>query len=653
MIIASTLCGWDWIAGLAIVCSIITALSLWRGAPGAAWRGLGFVVLLGILINPQWVQQIKQPLPDIALIVVDQSQSMQTGDRAKLAIQAATALHAGGVTTRIIDVPATGGGTALFTAINNALIGIPPAQLAGVIAITDGEVTDIPAKLSFNAPFSVLIPAADNQTDRELRLLQTPSFGLVGHSVTLSLEVLDHGVHDNATLAPVTVTEDGAIIWQQNAVVGQPINVTVPVRHAGPAVIAAAVAPLPNEVSQINNQDAFTLNGIRTRLNVLLLTGSPNQGVRAWRELLLSDPSINLVHFTILRAPGEIMEDDPQENAMVPFPVAQLFTEDLAKFNLIILDRFDPTGLLTAQDLSNMAAYVQNGGTLLTALGPEFSTPDSLALTPLNSVLPATPAAAGTMIGKFSPEVTPLGARHPVTAPFANMALSPWYRMQAASVSHGDVLMTGAHNMPLLLLAKAGQGRVAMLLSDQFWLWTRGGDNAGPALPLLRRVVHWLLRDPALQAEALDARIDNGQLIVTRQTVSATTPTAATITNPEGTARIVALHAAAPGRYTASVPATAPGVWKISEDNFTVFASQAVRDKTEYHDLAATDRLLRPVARNIIWLGQTPTPKLEPLLRRRHASEVTGAQDVAIVPPFLFMLAAIGLLLAAWWRERG
>jgi hypothetical protein len=496
MIITAPLCNWLWIGGLAAAGVLLTAL--------AVWRALGFAVLLGILINPQWVRQTTQPLPDIALIIVDHSPSMQIGNRARLATQAAAALQAENVITRTVEVPA---GSNLFATLNSALAGISPAQLAGVAAITDGEVADAPPKLPFSAPFSVLIPASGNQTDRELRLLQAPSFGVSGQPVTLTFDVLDHGGHDSGALTPVTITADGAPLWSQSVPVGQPVSVPVPV-HPGPETITVSVAPLPGEVSLLNNQAAFTLNGLRDHLNVLLLTGSPGLGVRAWRDMLLSDPSIKLIHFVVMRAPGEIMSVDPQENAMASLPVAQLFGTDLSQFNLIILDRLDPTGLLSADNLASITSYVQNGGAFFDITGPEFSGSDSLASTPLGAVLPAVPAGQGSLTGPFTPTITTLGNRHPVTAALAATALPPWYRMQATTVSQGDILMTGANNLPLLVLSKASQGRVAMLLSDQFWLWTRSG-NTGPALPLLRHVVQWLLHDPGMQAESLHANITN------------------------------------------------------------------------------------------------------------------------------------------------
>jgi len=530
---------------------------------------------------------------------------------------------------------------------------VPAGQLAGVAAITDGEVSDALGVLPFAAPFTALLTGKGEETDRELRLLSAPEYGLAGKTVSVALEVLDHGVADAGAAVPVSITEDGATVFSGVAQVGVKLTVDIPVRHAGPAVVAAAVAPLAGEVSAVNDQVAFTLNGVARKLEVVLISGYPNQSERSWRLLLKSDPAVELVHFTILRTPDETLDAPPEAVALVPFPVQQLFETDISKFDLIILDQFDSSGLLPPQYLGNIADYVRGGGALLVQVGPEFSGADSLALTPLASVLPATPSPPGTLTQRFAPSVTDLGARDPVTAPFAGQTLSPWERLEAAAPTGGDVLMTGtADNWPLLILANEGQGRVGMVLSDQFWLWTRGGAHDGPAVPLLRRVVHWLLREPALEAEALNARIETGRLTVRRQTLGAANPGDATVTAPDGKMRVLGLSGTAPGLYEAAMSAATPGVWKVNEGGMTTFAALGETNMAEYQDLAASAGILQPLG-HVVWLGRTPHVDLASLLRRRGAVQVTGTRDVPLLPPLPGMILAVGLLAAAWWRERG
>jgi hypothetical protein len=654
----SPLLPWPLLIALAVFCAGAVLAGLVTRARGAALRAVGFLLILGTLAGPLYIAQTSRPLPDVALVALDESQSMAVGNRAALAAAALAGLQAQaarlpGLQLRVVPVPETDtGGTALFGAIGAAVSDIPAGQLAGVIAITDGEAADAPAKFASPAPFTALLTARAEETDRELRLLNAPAYGLAGKSVAVNFEVFDHGLSDAGALAPVTVTVDGATIWSGNAVVGQPQAVDVPVRHAGPEVVAASVAALPGDISAINDSAAFTLNGIARKLEVLLISGNPDQSERAWRLLLKSDPGVELVHFTILRTPDEAMDAPPEDVALVPFPVEQLFNTDIGKFDLIILDQFNTAGLLPPEYLGNIAAYVKGGGALLVEAGPEFATASSLALSPLSRVLPAVPAQPGTLTGAFAPVVTDLGARHPVTAPYAGDALAPWQRLETVAVANGDVLMTGPDNWPLLVLADEAKGRVGMILSDQFWLWTRGGAHGGPALPLLRRVVHWLLREPALEAEALTAKISGGDLTLHRQTLGAGYPGDAAVTAPDGARQDLALHAAGPGVFTAALPAASPGVWTVSEGGLTTYAARGQENAEEFQDLAATAQILQPLGR-IIWLGQMPAPDLAGLLRRRHPVQITGSREVPLLPPLPVMVMALALLAGAWWRERG
>ena len=656
----SPLLPWPVVATLAGLTLLPCLLALATRRRGGLLRLAGFAVLVITLAGPRWTRNTAQTLPDVALILVDQSASIQLGTRHAMADRALAALRASaqktGATRLIVaDIPpASSGGTQILPALHQALANIQPDQLAGIVAITDGEIADA-AGLPSGAPFSALLTGAGEETDRELRLDNAPAFGLVGQTVSLRLTVFDHGADDAGTVVPVIVTEDGQPVVTTTAVIGQPLSVLLPIRHAGPAVIVASAPPLAGEVSAINDQAAFTLTGIHKRLNVLLVSGSPNQGERAWRLLLKSDPAVQLVHFTILRQPGEPIDADPRDVALVPFPVRELFETDIGKFDLIILDQFNAGDLLPAEYLASIAAYVENGGALLAEVGPEFAGPESLAGSPLGSVLPAIPAAPGTVPQDLTPAVTPLGARHPVTAPLAGQALKPWQRMEAATPRPGSlVLMTGANDLPLLILGHAGKGRTGILLSDQLWLWTRGDAHAGPALPLLRRAVHWFLHEPALEAEALTATVAHGRLSIDRRTLSPTDPGDATVTFPDGRTRNLLLTQTAPGRFTSSLPVqNATGVWKVSEGGRIAYAVAAPDNAEEYQDLAATASRLRGVARNIIWLGRDPSPALGPLLTPRHAVQITGSSSLPLLPPLPALLVALALITAAWWRENG
>ena len=665
-VVFAPLVPWPLIAGLAAIALAFGGIGLLRRARGAWLRLAGLLFLLAVLAGPRWQVRTTAPLPDTIVVIRDRSPSMAIGRRAALAAAAYRHLAATvpkGVTLRTVAVAGDGhDGTPLFSALKAALSGIPPGELAGIVAITDGEATDAPpSRLPDGVPVSALIPAAPGQTDRALSLISAPRYGLVGHKVTLRFVVRDHGVEDRGTAVPVGISVDGHTVHVVSARVGQTETVPLDVSHAGRAVVAVSAAPLAGEVSRTNDQAVFHLDGVRRRLTVLLIAGRPNPGLRAWRLLLKSDPAVRLVNFTILRLPDEPMPAPLRDMALIPFPVDQLFDRDIGKFDLIILDQFANDDLLLPPYLANIARHVRAGGALLVEAGPEFEGNRSIADSPLGPILPVRPYGAGTVTGAFTPQLTRAGLRDPVTARFARDSLGPWYRYETVQRRRGVTLLrVPGVAAPLLVLAHEDKGRVAMLLSDQFWLWARGalaGDAAmrGPAAALLGRTVHWLLGDPSLAARQLHASIAAGRLSIRRIGPDGP-PGSVTVTAPEGRTMTIALHRTAPGRFAASLSAGGPGVWRVAGGGRTAYAAAADEDPAEQRDLAASSRIFAPLARRsggrIVWLAHDPAPGWQGLYRRRHASIVTGERDVKLPPAIPGVLLGLLLIVAGWWRER-
>jgi hypothetical protein len=656
------------LAVLSTVAIVIVLLGLRRRARGTLLRALGFALLLLVLAGPRWQVQTTTGLHDIALVIRDRSPSMTIGRRAAMSDAAFHHLMAHvpqDTDVRVVTLRGAGDdGTKLFGAMRDALATIPPARLAGIIALTDGEATDRPIPIPKGVAVSGLIAARANQTDRSLDLIAAPRYGLVGHHVALRFAVLDHGVADRGTPVPVTVSVDGKAVAHVMAPVGSAMTVKLRIAHAGTSVVAVAAEPLAGEVSRANDQAVFDLAGVRRRLTVLLIAGAPNPGLRTWRLLLKADPAVRLVNFTILRLPTEPLAAPVNDMALIPFPVNQLFGRDLGKFDLIIMDQFANDDLLLPPYLANITAHVRAGGALLVETGPEFEGDNSLARSPLEPILPVQPFGDGTVTGGFTPKLTGDGKRDPVTAALAHDRLAPWYRYETVQQTGGVTLLRtpGPARAPLLVLAHAGKGRVAVLLSDQFWLWARGAlahdpAMAGPAEALLRRTVHWLLGEPSLAARQLTAQFDGATLDITRQSLKGGPPGSAVVTDPSGKTTTIALHDAGPGRYRARLAANAQGVWQVRAHGMTAYAGAANDDPAEQADLAASDRIIGPLATHtgghIIWLGKTPNPSWSGLLHRRHAALVTGERDIPIPPALPTAILALALLTAAWWRERG
>ena len=678
------------LVALGILCGSVFALSAWRRAPGTVWRGFAFAVLLIWLAGPRLVEETRQTLPDIGLLVVDQSASMSIADRTHLEElarahieQEAHDLH--DIELRTITVPEAGDqGTRLFAAIDRALADIPRARLAGVVAITDGQVHDIPKSSPGGVPLHVLLTGRGEETDRRIRVISAPEYGIVGKSVQVKVAIDDLGVPHGLLgggpgAARLTIRRDGEPPRVESVPVGREHVIDVPITRAGPTVIDLQGEKLPGAVSDLNNRAVVQINGVRDRLRVLLVSGEPNQGERTWRRLLKSDPAVDLVHFTILRPPEKDDMTPLRELALIAFPVRELFMTKIKEFDLIILDRFQNRGTLPALYLANIADYVRGGGALLMSVGPEFTGETSLALTPLGEIMPALPPETGGAVdGAFRPEVTPVGLRHPVTAELPGLHgtgtpdWGSWYRRIEPIEHHGEALMAAPDGSPLLLLDRVGDpetgGRVAMLLSDQIWLWSRGHQGGGPQAELLRRVAHWLMKQPELEETALTARVADGRLTVERRTTADGPPGTVAVTAPDGSAHKLPLTALRPGRATAGMPARTPGVWQASDGTRTAYAAAGAANPLEFADLRATASLLAPLARasggSIHWLAPDGAPDLrrtEPGrtaaggrwigFERRHDHLVTGIAALPLLPAWAALLLLLGLTVAAWRRE--
>ncbi len=666
-------------------------------ARGALFRLFAFAALILALANPRLVEETRETRPDIALLVVDRSDSATLNNRAAQIEAAREAVETRArrlpeLELRTVEAPEAGAqGTRLWTAMERALAEIPRARLAGVIALTDGQVHDLPAAPALDAPLHLLLPGQAGEVDRRIRVVEAPGFGIVGRAVELRVIVEDLGsavggapTAGNAA-ARLSIRRDGGAPRVESVPVGREHRITLNIERGGPTVVEITAETRPGEVSDLNNRAVVAINGVRDRLRVLLVSGEPHAGERTWRRLLKADPNVDLVHFTILRPPEKDDLTPLHELALIAFPVRELFQVKLREFDLIVFDRFANRGLLPPVYLRNIAEHVRQGGALLLSVGPEFAGPTSLAATPLGQIIPARPptgpgaAQAALLEGAFRPRVTETGSRHPVTEnlPGANPATGPgdaswgrWYRALRAEPRSGSVVMEGPNGAPLMLLDRVGEGRVALMLSDHIWLWSRQHDGGGPQAELLRRIAHWTMKEPELEEEDLTARIDLGQLSVVRRSLEAGPPPEIAVTAPDGS---VSRHRPEPrgGRAVLDMPATAPGVWQASDGRRTAYAAAEARNPLEVADLRATEATLRPLADAtggaVRWMGPGPSPTLPELrrvaagrdahgqgwigLRRNADHTVTGITATPLLPPWLALPMVLGLILLAWRRE--
>jgi hypothetical protein len=676
---------WPILFGLGGVALAVAGLWLYARKRGTLLRVLGLGLLLLAMTGPSLVREERNPLKEVVAVVVDQSGSQTIGERPVQTEKARAELEKrlnalGNVDVRVIEsgrAESGADGTRLFTALNAGLADVPPDRIGGVFMITDGLADDIPANaeaLGFKAPLHALITGHEGERDRRIELLEAPRFGIVGKDQTIELRVLDTA----GTGEPVAlkVRRDGNPVATIAATPGERIHVPVKIEHGGQNVIEIEVEALPDELTAINNKAVLTIEGVRDKLKVLLVSGEPHAGERMWRNLLKSDANVDLVHFTILRPPEKQDGTPINELSLIAFPTADLFGRKIKDFDLIVFDRYSNQSVLPLIYFDNIVRYVREGGALLLAAGPDFARADGLYYSPLGRIAPARPD--GTLTEQaFRAAITGDGIKHPVTRglPGASQdppAWSEWFRQVNAEVTHGSSIMSGAGGKPLLVLSREGKGRVALLLTDQMWLWARGFEGGGPHLDLLRRLAHWLMKEPELEEEALRANVRGRVIEIERQSLKAENPPVV-VTAPSGVQEQVNLTPGEPGLSRGTVNAAEFGLYRVSDGTLSVLANAGPENPREFQEVVSTTERLRPVAEatggTVRRIGNADNsdvslPRLaaigeSPLyggdgyaaIKRTGASEVKGVGVMPLAIGFLGLAVLLGSLTAAWVFE--
>lgn len=669
-----------WVGLAAII--VIAAVLLFARARGAAVRVAALALILLALANPSFTREEREPLSSVAAVVVDKSPSQNFGERTRETDEAREALVARlkdikGLEVRVVEAGQADGetdGTKLFSAVTSALSDVPTDRVAGAFLITDGRVHDIPANtaaIGFNAPVHALITGRSNERDRRIAIVAAPRFGIVGQTQTITYRLDDQGVTGES--ARVAVRRDGDVLSERSVRSGEQVSVTLDIPHAGPNIIEIEASKLDGELTPVNNRAVVSIDGVRDKLRVLLVSGEPHSGERTWRNLLKSDASVDLVHFTILRPPEKQDGTPINELSLIAFPTRELFQQKINEFQLIIFDRYARQGVLPISYFDNIARYVRSGGAVLVSAGPDYASSTSIWRTPLDSILPAEPT--GVSEKAFTARLSDIGKRHPVTRGLEGSNSEPphwsrFFRLIDTRNPSNPPIMEGADGKPLLLLSRQGEGRVALLLSDHIWLWARGYEGGGPHLDLLRRMSHWLMKQPDLDEEALRLKVEGRDLVVVRQTM-ADTVQPVTITSPSGATRQMTLTAGEPGEWRASTNADELGLWQATDGALKALINVGPVNPKEFAEVTSTTEALRPLlqttggdVRRVADSGSIDLPRVLPVrastvfrgenwlgVKMRDASVVRGIGVLPVFAGLIGLLLLLGAFASTWLRE--
>ncbi len=678
---------WLWVIGVLGVALLLLSLHVYRR--GVIVRSGAFLVFMLALLNPSLIQEERSYVKDVGIIVVDESHSQTLQDRGKRTAAALRYLenelsHHNMIEYRVIKAPqdtSFAGRTDLFSALDQALSDVPKKRRAGVVFITDGRVHDAPkndASFSSYGPVHALLTGTKNERDRRIAVTHAPAYGLVGKDAVIKFSIEDTG-NIRAKNARVTLTKHNGDTQVDYVEIGKEHSFRVSLENPSQNIFTLEVEHIDEELTYANNKTAVIINGVRDRLKVLLVSGIPHTGERTWRDLLTSDPGVDLVHFTILREPDKFDYTPKNELSLIAFPFQELFEVKLYDFDLIIFDRYRVNNILPRRYFENIARYVREGGAFLEASGPAFAGDQSIYDTPLGGLLPARPTGEITENG-YRPQITELGQSHPVTQSLVwnktdgngrEPDWGKWLRYINIEPMRGDTLMqAGNAASPLLVLDRAGKGRVAQISSDHIWLWSRGYDGGGPHAELLRRIVHWLMKEPELDERAMDVTVSRDLITVAkRQTNTNSTGETVAMTLPSGDLNTVDLQPNGKGMLTYKHSADEMGIYAF-EDVHGTRKLAMVGDLTapEMNGVSTTDTLLKPIVDasggSVIWLDDKPQPVLRFVddtqrsggsnwigFKRNKDYTVTGVRNTPILPEWVVFVMLFFALIYTWWAE--
>jgi hypothetical protein len=673
-----------WLTGITAACVLLLVLSLLQRRKGWAWRTLLTAAFITFLFGPSLIHEEREPVKDVAVIVVDSSFSQMMGRRDQTAQKALSYLKQElakfqDLDMRVVEAPKQGtlaNKTELFEALDRTLADVPRQRRAGVVFLTDGQVHDIPQNTeSFGqyGPVHTLLTGRKNEKDRQMKIIQAAAYGIVGQNVTVRYKV-DDTTNTRETTAVVTLNAHDGKPETFAVPVGEEQTIELPITHAGQNVFELTTDALEGELTHVNNRAALIVNGVRDRLRVLLVSGQPYAGARTWRDLLTSDPAVDLVHFTILREPDKLDSTPSNELSLIAFPFEELFEIKLYDFDLIVFDRYRLNRILPQDYFNNIVRFVEKGGALLVTSGPSYSDDDSIYFTSLMEVLPGSPDGGMIKI-PFKPALTEEGKKHPVTRNLhwpsgrnGEPGWGPWLRQVSLNMQSGEALLSGADNKPLLILDRVKEGRVAQIASDHIWLWSRGYQGGGPHAEILRRTVHWLMKEPELDERALDVEVREEDIVVRSGDYRAKDMKIA-VTHPDGTKADIILDAMPDGTLQKTIRAEQLGIYGFEDPaGQRQFAVVGEVNPPELQNVKTTPDLFAPLVKasggGAVWLAETPEPGIKRLaggriyagynwigLRQNGDYTVKGVEDKPLLPAWLAALWLVSFAAFTWWRE--
>ncbi len=563
LISASTLPLWAQgiVLGLLVIGCIASFLSLRRVAPGrrVLLMGLRLLVALWVAVlvsEPTIELRAVSKVRSRVVIMADSSRSMQLatpeGTRAEVMgahwqQSRAQVKESNGLVVlepllfsersqpveKLPEVfPSDGPRTDLSRALGEVSWQTASRNLGAVIIYSDGTDTEgLTPEVARRKAAQIGVPIytvglgeASTAPDLAIRRIPIDEFAFKHNTVTIDVGLEQHGLELSKVM--VSLKNEGRILQTKECVFeggkGQ-VSFDFKPTRIGKQVFEVSVPVQDGEVVKSNNRKSVVLKVIRDRIRVLQVAGRPSWDERFLRELLKRNPNVDLISFFILRSTTDLQKASQDELALIPFPVHELFTEELDTFDVVIYQNFSYRPYRMERYLRNIRDFVHRGGSFL-MVGGNFAFEDGwYAGTELSEVLPVRLGGAMPWDeASYRPRLTAQGKRHPITRigdpgepPSAVYRRLP--KLEGFNSAIG--LMPGAQallehpslpgNPPVVAVREVRKGRTMSVSTDSFWFWrflAVGEGGAGREFDRFwNNSLRWLIRDPELSRVRIKA----------------------------------------------------------------------------------------------------------------------------------------------------
>ncbi|MGE5182335.1 MAG: glutamine amidotransferase [Acidobacteriota bacterium] len=419
-------------------------------------------------------------------------------------------------------------------------------DLAGIVLISDGAATgsfdedsgDGAVRdflRSLDTRVHTVWAARDGLKDVAVAKVMADEFAFV--RTVVRIEAVLHTTGLPARSVPVTLSTDGKPLREKTIELpagDHDVHVTFEVTppRVGRYVYEISTPVAPGEAVATNNARSFVVRVIRDKIRVLQVSGQPSWDVRALRQMLKSNPNVDLISFFILRTQDDVSLVPNDEMSLIPFPTRELFEQQLPSFDLIILQNFEYLPYGIGDYLENIRSYVEGGGGLAMLGGAQSFTSGGYYGTPVAAALPVElygPFDTGPVIdtGKFQPQLTDAGLQHPVTSlryaaddnrntwkqlpPLEGVNLVAGAKPDATVLAVHPKLKTKAGKpMPVIVAGEYGKGRTLAVTTDTLWRYgfvaaAHPGDDGRNYTKLWENAIRWLIQDPDLRNLHVDS----------------------------------------------------------------------------------------------------------------------------------------------------